>query len=304
MRILLLMVLLCPDFALGNEQTLIGGKIAKPGMWPEVVYITNGKGACTATVVGPNVILTAAHCVKDGGDIRPLNFVIEQTVYQAKCTHHPMYKDKYSYDFALCKVNSNIDVQYASIANEGPELDKDIMLMGYGCIKKGGGSGNDGKLRYGKAKVTALPSDTYNHAGGQYFYTKGSSALCFGDSGGPAMLANTKKHIVIGVNSRGNIKDWSLLSSTFLNGFRDFASDFENKNNVEICGISKNCLGNKSDDDSDDNNDNDDEPKDNKPCRFFKYYQKKVDYYNKKLLKYKGKLEECKNEVEITPYIY
>ena len=89
MRILLLILLLLPDYVIGSQQTLIGGRVVNPGEYPELVYISNGRGRCSATIVGPQVILTAAHCVKDGGSVTPVSFVLDQTLYSAKCKHHP-----------------------------------------------------------------------------------------------------------------------------------------------------------------------------------------------------------------------
>ncbi len=274
------LVLSLEAFGAPLEPMLIGGRDAEAGDFPEVIYISSGNSRCTATVIGPKVILTAAHCISDGGVIRPASFVVKQTVYRATCTHHSKYSTEYSYDFALCKVDQELDLKYASISNEGPELNKDVTLIGYGCVKQGGGGGNNGQLKYGEAEVISLPGVAGD--GGQYYYTQDDTALCFGDSGGPSMLliGNPKKdtHKVIGLNSRGNIRDLSLMASTYLPGFRDYAEKFEQDNDVEICGISKDCL------------DGGKEQKPNPKCRYYKY---KMDKYHKKYLKYKGKYKQC-----------
>ena len=239
------------DSPMPDEQTLIGGEIAKPGDYPEVVYILSEGSRCTATIVGPRTILTAAHCVRDSGSIEDVaTFVHDQEVFQATCSHHPQYTDSYSYDFALCKTNSEMKVKYASIDTQAPAIGDHVTLMGYGCTNPrdqdgegGGNGGNDGKLRYGDAKVTLLPGNGVG--GGQYFYTTGSVALCFGDSGGPSMreIKDPKKdqHLVNGVNSRGNIRSRSLLSSTYLPGFQNWAKAWAMNKRVSICGINRTC---------------------------------------------------------------
>lgn len=249
---IILSFFLFSEISLSNEQTLIGGKLAKPGEFEDVLYISSGRSRCSAAAVSKNVILTAAHCIEDGRDIFPAaQFMMNQTVFRATCTHHPLYKDKYSYDFALCKTDQEIDVMPATIARDPVELGEQIVLMGFGCTNPrrpdgSGGNGADGRLRWGYSPVIQLPKDS--PAGGfQYFYTKSGSSLCFGDSGGPAMryMEDPKSsfHEIVGCNSRGNIVDLSLLSSTFLPGFQNWALAWATANEVEICGINKLCGG-------------------------------------------------------------
>jgi hypothetical protein len=273
---------------LADEQTLIGGKIAPKDHYPEVIYIVSSGARCTATVVGPRTILTAAHCVRDGGSIEEkAMFVHDQEVFDAQCTHHPKYdQEGYSYDFALCKTNSEVRVKYASIDTQPPALGEAVTLMGYGCVNPrnqdgsgGGNGGNDGKLRYGNAKVVVLPGGGIG--GGQYFHTTGSVALCFGDSGGPSMrkMSNpaAESHMVNGVNSRGNIRSRSLLSSTFLPGFQNWAKAWADNNRVSICGINRTCVSSQP------------------PKPECKRERKRVRRYSSALDKWKGKLEQCEN---------
>jgi hypothetical protein len=247
---LLLMVWIVFGYDSPPEPTLIGGQIAQKDDFPEMIYISSGRSRCSAAIVSGRVILTAAHCIENQGEIFPADFVVNQQAFRAVCTHHPEYASKYSFDFALCKTKKDIDVKPASIGSEPVSIGQQITLTGYGCTqpRKPDGSqdpgGNDGKLRYGLSPVTRLPENS--PAGGyQYFYTESNTALCFGDSGGPAMqkILNPKvdKHIIVGTNSRGNIRTLSLLSSTFLPGFRSWAEAYAIANEVEICGINKDC---------------------------------------------------------------
>lgn len=230
------------------DPTLIGGQIAKRGHYPEVVYISAGRSRCSATIVGERTLLTAAHCIKDGGEVWPAEFVVDQEVFKAKCDHHPDYDNDYTYDYALCKISKDLKPKkYGIIAKAGPEMNEKVLLMGYGCTdprnengEGGGTGGNDGKLRYGAAEVTMLPYDSNAH-----FHTVGESALCFGDSGGPAMeyMKNPEdsEHYVLGVNSMGDIRVRSLISSTYLDGFRSWAKAWAVAEKTEICGINADC---------------------------------------------------------------
>lgn len=222
------------------ESSLIGGKPVPAGTYPEIVYIRSGNSRCSATIVGPSVILTAGHCVADDGSIGPVSstvdFVVEQTVYTAKCRQAPLYRDKVEdHDMALCKTDKPLSVKPASIAKKGPKIGDRVVLTGYGCVKKGGGGGNDGVLRSGKSKVTKLPEGE-NH----WFYTQKDAALCFGDSGGPSLVDNGK-HQLIGVNSRGNIRDLSLLTALYIEASQDFFREFAEEFSVDVCGVTKVC---------------------------------------------------------------
>jgi MYXO-CTERM domain-containing protein len=54
----------CVDFVEidSTEQAIIGGTAASVGDFPTVVAVTNG-GLCTGTLVAPDIVLTAAHCI-------------------------------------------------------------------------------------------------------------------------------------------------------------------------------------------------------------------------------------------------
>lgn len=228
------------------DPMLIGGRPALKGEFPEILYISSGSSRCSAVVISDQVIATAAHCVRDQGEIRPVSeklvdFVHEQIVYTAICSQAPLYRDqKEDHDLALCKVDKRLPIKPAKVSRVSPRMSSIVLLTGYGCTKgnsDGSSSGgNDGILRVGKAKVTKLPKEK-NH----WFYTEDLSALCFGDSGGPSMLSEKEKHSVIGINSRGDIQKLSLLTALFTIESVEFMEAFAQEKNVKICGITNDC---------------------------------------------------------------
>lgn len=282
--------------------TLIGGRNAIEGEFPEVIYIRAGTSRCSATIVGPRVVLTAAHCVADNGEIEPVEFQLRQAIFSARCRQHPGYKNDSALDFALCQTDRDMDASPASIASDGPKKGDLVTLSGYGCTQPGGGGGNNGQLKVGKAPVTQEARID------GWFHTKGSDALCFGDSGGPAFLYMAepmgKHHYVQGVNSRGNIKDLSLLSSLELPKAREFLRNFANESNLEICGLNKDCGGGQPDPDPQPEPEPEPKPEPWK-CR---YYRKKIEKYQGKLDKYQRKYDRCMadasyEEILNLPYI-
>lgn len=231
-------------FAASFDPMLIGGRPALKGELPEILYISSGAARCSAVLVSDQVLITAAHCVKDKGEVGPvsktnIDFVREQVVYTAVCSQAPLYRDQIEdHDFALCKTDKRLTAKPASVSKNPLKVNDIVLLTGYGCTSgdSGGRGGNDGILRVGKAKVTKLPS-VKDH----WFYTEDTSALCFGDSGGPVMLSEKKKHNVVGVNSRGDIRTLSLLTALFTPESVEFMESFAEENAVDICGITKDC---------------------------------------------------------------
>ena len=53
------------------QRKIIGGREVAPGEWPFVVRIDTSDKFCTASLVAPNWILTAAHCLHDGSVTDP-----------------------------------------------------------------------------------------------------------------------------------------------------------------------------------------------------------------------------------------
>lgn len=220
---------------------LIGGQPALKGEFPATVYASSGGGRCTANVIGPQAVVIAAHCVGDG---KQVGFVIEGVNYSSICKHAPDYNRNETADWALCKVTKVVEgIKYESLNTDEALLKtgQKITLTGYGCVQPGGGGGNDGTLRVGEAPIIKMPSGT-NYD----IVTQGEVALCFGDSGGPAYWydAERKVRYQVSINSRGDIRKTSYLSSTANGAFKAFADSWMSQNAVEVCGLSagaKNC---------------------------------------------------------------
>lgn len=210
----------------GMQPNLIRGKITPNHEYPANIWVGN----CSATVVGPKTVLLAAHCVRNGGQIK---FQIKNSPYSATCKQHPSYRSNTTYDWALCNSAKTItEIPYENI-NTDPTLIRvgdTITLTGYGCKQPGGMDGIDGKLRTGKATVSKTPSK--NNAD---IITNKGSALCFGDSGSSAYYHTGSIRKIISVNSRGDISRISYLSSLT----HDVAINFLNEQSKisPICGI-------------------------------------------------------------------
>jgi hypothetical protein len=245
-----------------DDPTLINGEPVKPGMFPEVVYISMGNGRCTATLVSPTALITAAHCAKGGESV---SFMHKQNRYQARCYGHPKYP-QIDVDVSVCKLERPIldgyDEKYAFVGGEAKKGNQ-VTIAGYGCIRPGGGGGNDGILRWGEAKITGFT--------GYDMISKFGVALCFGDSGGPLYMElkdpTNEKHILLGVNSKGNIEDTNYNLRLDLPEVRDFLAAKAAEMSFEICGINSECV------DKDPEPEPEPEPSDcNKEKTLFEFY--------------------------------
>lgn len=224
-----LILLLLSTLAEANSPNLIGGRPALRGEFPEAVYINFGRSRCSGSIVGPRVLLSAAHCASNNSIG---NFQIGQQQYSARCTRHPSYP-RIDIDFLLCRIDRPVSVTPASVegwVNRGDQ----ITIVGYGCTRPGGGGGNDGILRVGDASVIGFSG---------YDVVSRGAGLCFGDSGGPVYKHMSdpfnEKHIQIAVNSKGNIRDTNYTAATHT--VSDWMKDWATQNAVEICGVTTDC---------------------------------------------------------------
>lgn len=240
MKILIALTLLTSGMLSAQEPQLIGGREANPKDWPASVYVSSGSSRCSATVVGEKSLLVAAHCIKDGGK---LYFSIGPNRYTSVCSHSIDYKKDKTADYALCIIDkpvTGIEFENINIDPSLIKLNDEVLLTGYGCIKPGGGGGNDGTYRVGEAKVIALPGRTND------IVTAKGAALCFGDSGGPAFKYLDKEkavRVLISVNSRGNTVDTSYLSATHTAEALKFFKSWSSKTGQKICGLDVQAVG-------------------------------------------------------------
>ncbi len=223
---------LCLSSVTFGQNRLINGVPVKAGTFPQVVRInTNGSG-CTATIVGRNVIITAAHCAATNAES---TFKLGGKTYRAKMTRSPLYPGK-DHDINLGVVSENLPgeiwpVSIGGIAEKGTSL----TILGYGCTQVGGTGGNDGILRRGDSQITGFSN--YD------FVSKkaGGGALCYGDSGGPAMTEERGSLVLLGINSKGNIKDTNYNARLDSPESQAFLNQMADEKNLEICGINVYC---------------------------------------------------------------
>jgi hypothetical protein len=222
---------------LGNAEP------ADPNQWLASFFSWSDRFECTSTLIGPQTLLTAAHCVGPGKDA---NIVVAGVTYTGLCKHHPDYPVDPSGDYALCRMSKKVPgIRYEGI-NTDPDALKvgiHIRLTGYGCTTKAGTGPIDGIYRIGLAPITGLPGELPDEPNSIITATTvvEDAILCRGDSGGPAFIESemSSARKVISVNSRV----WpeqrrSYLSSLTSNKARPWIKAWsEAEIEQRICGL-------------------------------------------------------------------
>ncbi|XP_068142150.1 uncharacterized protein [Drosophila tropicalis] len=212
-----------------NMLKIIGGKAARKGEWPWQVAILNRfkEAFCGGTLIAPNWVLTAAHCVRKVLYVRigehNLDFVdgTEVQLRVAKSFKHPNFdKRTVDSDVALLRlpkpVNATTWIGYSCLPRPFQPLPKNVECTVIGWGKR---SNRDvaGTSVLRKADVPIIPMDNCRSVYQDYTITKnmfcaghrrGLIDTCAGDSGGPLLCRDTTKPnhpwTIFGITSFGD----------------------------------------------------------------------------------------------------
>lgn len=184
-----------------DPQIIAGTEVINPSDWP-ATFVFRGQESrpCTATVVGPRAVLTAAHCVADGGQG---DLVIGRGRFHLTCRRHGNFFKPPEYDVALCLASEDIRLRQRTDrferVHDGAEIDlssRKVQHLGFGCTSQGGA--DFGILYRGDATVSVTPTPTAPR-----IETRDGARVCAGDSGGAAYLQVGGERVVVGVQSTG-----------------------------------------------------------------------------------------------------
>jgi secreted trypsin-like serine protease len=209
----------CEAIPVGSTASaIIGGQTttADPAVVLLVASGTQGQAFCTAEIVSPHVLMTAAHCVDPnevgnatfsvflGSDINGSQANQSNLWIDVSATHHdssfdPQYLDN-GHDVGVAILSQAAPVVPIAM-NRTPltqaMLGQPLRLVGYGIS-----SGNDSTGQSaGIKRVVTTPLSDYDSK----FIDFGTSTqgTCEGDSGGPAFLTINGAEVIVGITSFG-----------------------------------------------------------------------------------------------------
>jgi V8-like Glu-specific endopeptidase len=212
----------------GQSVDLINGGTLDtdhPAVFEEITHWSNTASTCTGSLIAPNVLLTARHCVAATntehvvcnesvfgdtvsgsqtiatGDSVPRQ---TSTFYRGNEVRVPTTgNDMCGYDIALIILKS--PVPGSDVTPLVPAIDRPVQrgdaytAVGYGIDAEG--QQNPGRMVLGDLSVQCLADECGRDYGVAATEFMGDKGICSGDSGGPALDADGR---IIGIVSRGS----------------------------------------------------------------------------------------------------
>ncbi len=223
-----------------TSQEIIGGTptTADPAI---IAIFTHKPGAqegalCTATLISPTVLLTAAHCVdpklvgEDTQTIAAFGADINApetagTIAPVAETHfNPLFNSRNpaaGYDIAVAILKDPVSITPMPFMHKPLEqslVGKTVRLVGYGVT--------NGFNNQGAGVKRTVSTDLKSFDDKLVRFGALGRTICSGDSGGPVLMEVDGKETVVGVNSFGMLFCLTGASSTRVDSYLDFIGTY------------------------------------------------------------------------------
>ncbi len=218
-RIMLVVSILCCSLtarASEGPAPVVGGTRVPLGKWRDAVVVLGRDAVCTGTLIAPDVVLTAGHCI----DANPVEVLTDTLDYdrpggdRIKVKWSRAYPDwEHRYDVGVIMLDHVARgkpraIAAACSARDGLVAGGFVHLVGFGLSSA---AGNDTNTALREAKLAILDPTCTNTAAcepsvaprGEFVAGGNGTDSCFGDSGGPVYLDTPEGPALVGVVSRG-----------------------------------------------------------------------------------------------------
>lgn len=228
---------------LQSEQQIVRGQPAPD--YPQIVAVRafepgSDRGAlCSSTVIAPNIVLTAAHCLHPelvGANVEFFLQTAESlnddqnpspTVEVASVHYHPSFNPNNAlggFDIGVAITATPLDI--TPMPFNRTVLSRSLVgdpaeIVGYG-LNNGFGQTGAGLRRKATVRLNSYNNQVVRT--GSLF----GATICNGDSGGPVLMDIDGVETVVGVHSYGTLGCFTAGSSTRVDQYLDFIDTYLN----------------------------------------------------------------------------
>lgn len=203
--------------ALAGPPPVVGGHLAVAGQWPDVVAALSDTAACSGSLIAPDLVLTAGHCIGEASDwveVGTLDYgdgSQGERVEVAEAHAYPSWMSKYDVGVLVLAhpvKTAPAKIMSACTAAEAIRDGADVQVVGFGLTSAAGTDDNSrlhyASLRVSDAACTNPDCQRSVQPDGEFVAGGDGKDACFGDSGGPIYVtADDGTPAVAGVVSRG-----------------------------------------------------------------------------------------------------
>ncbi|WP_181774518.1 S1 family peptidase [Amycolatopsis pittospori] len=187
----------------GVQPMIIGGQYAQSGPWAARLFV-NGQQNCSATIIAPQYILTAKHCVASSGSYTFRIGSLDQQSGGTMATASTITRHSGA-DLAIVKLTSSVNATYAPLGTtSNVAVGQNVQVYGWGATSQCGSEINcqSRYLKVATVRVNSVNCSDYN-GGVAVCANRVDGITAGGDSGGP-MFSGGRQVGVASTSDRSN----------------------------------------------------------------------------------------------------